>query len=93
MQNPAGTRNATDVSRVGQVLITDGNLEVVDEGVEYIVHAEKSILDGSALDLHLGFASRSDRGQQDGRVVHDPAWEGMSTGCSPCCAPSNALWS
>ncbi|TEB38423.1 ribonuclease H-like protein [Coprinellus micaceus] len=28
------------------VLITDGNLEVVDEGVEYIVHAEKSVLDG-----------------------------------------------
>ena len=42
-------RNATDVSRVGQVLITDGNLEVVDEGIEYIVHAEKSLLDGSAL--------------------------------------------
>lgn len=61
MQNPASTRNATDVSRVGQVLITDGNLEVVDEGVEYIVHAEKSVLDGSALDLHLRFASRSDR--------------------------------
>jgi hypothetical protein len=29
----------------GQVLITDGNLELVDEGIQYIVKTDKPILD------------------------------------------------
>ena len=28
-----------------QVLITNGNLELVDDGVEYIIHTDKQILD------------------------------------------------
>ncbi|PCH35639.1 ribonuclease H-like protein [Wolfiporia cocos MD-104 SS10] len=28
------------------VLITDGNLELVDEGIEFVIHADKKLLDG-----------------------------------------------
>ena len=28
-----------------QVLITNGNLDVVDNGLQFIIHAEKSVLD------------------------------------------------
>ena len=31
---------------LSQVLITDGNLELVDGGVEYIIHVDKNKLDG-----------------------------------------------
>jgi oligoribonuclease (3'-5' exoribonuclease) len=28
-----------------QVLITNGNLDIVDDGIEFIIHTEKSVLD------------------------------------------------
>jgi hypothetical protein len=28
-----------------QVLITNGNLDVVDDGLQFVIHAEKSVLD------------------------------------------------
>lgn len=28
-----------------QVIITNGNLEVVDDGLEFVIHAEKAVLD------------------------------------------------
>jgi oligoribonuclease len=34
-----------DRSRNVQVIITNGNLEVVDDGIEFVIRAEKAVLD------------------------------------------------
>jgi DNA polymerase III epsilon subunit-like protein len=36
------------VTSIRQVLITNGDLQLVDEGVQYVVYNEKDVLDGSA---------------------------------------------
>jgi oligoribonuclease len=36
------------------VLITNGNLELVDAGIEYVIKTDKKYLDGLALELTTG---------------------------------------
>lgn len=62
------------------MLITDGNLEVMDEGIEYIVRAEKSLLDGLDSTRLLQLHWHSNQGQsQNGRMVHQSTWQGLQT--------------
>ena len=36
-----------------QVLITNGNLEIVDDGLEFVIRTEKSVLDKFSIFLHV----------------------------------------
>jgi hypothetical protein len=40
----SGSSSGADLVDI-QVIITNGNLEVVDDGLEFVIHAEKPVLD------------------------------------------------
>jgi hypothetical protein len=43
--------------RHGKVLITNGNLELVDPGIEYVIRTDKEVLDGLVFNLSDLFPS------------------------------------
>lgn len=40
-----------------KVLITNGDLEIVDSGIQYVIHTDKEVLDGLVINLSDVFHS------------------------------------
>ena len=61
-----------------QVLITNGELELVDEGICYVIRTEKEVLDQYVtICLRRGIVRKPEvGGTQDGRLVHQDTWTG-----------------
>lgn len=58
------------------VIITDGRLNPVDEGIEYVIRTPKSVLDASvpnSVQIHWSISLK--HGTQDGRMVYRATWE------------------